>query len=45
MGEFDIAFIEGAIASDQQAEQLHKIRSLAKKLVAVGACAVVGMPA
>ena len=45
MGEFDIAFIEGAIASDQQADELRKIRSLAKKLVAVGACAVVGMPA
>lgn len=45
MDEFDIAFIEGAIASEEQAEKLRKIRARAKKLVAVGACAVVGMPA
>lgn len=45
MDEFDIAFIEGAIASDEHAEKLRKIRSVSKKLVAVGACAVVGMPA
>ena len=43
--EFDIAFIEGAIASDEQAEKLREIRSRSKKIVAVGACAVVGVPA
>ena len=43
--EFDIAFIEGAIASDEQETQLKDIRSRSKKLVAVGACAVVGLPA
>ena len=43
--EFDIAFIEGAIASDEQEAQLKDIRSRSKKLVAVGACAVVGLPA
>lgn len=41
----DVAFVEGAIASDEQAAKLKKIRENAKKLVAVGACAVVGMPA
>ena len=45
MDEFDIAFIEGAIASDKHAEQLKEIRQKSKKLVAVGACAVQGMPA
>jgi sulfhydrogenase subunit delta len=45
LDEFDIAFIEGAIASEKQAEQLKEIRQKSKKLVAVGACAVQGMPA
>ncbi|MBI5465927.1 MAG: hypothetical protein HY974_01405 [Candidatus Kerfeldbacteria bacterium] len=43
--EFDIAFVEGAIASDTQAATLRQIRQRAKKLVAIGACAVQGMPA
>src|SRR3989338_1065081 len=42
--EFDIAFIEGAIASDDHAAKLRDIRKISKKLVAVGSCAVVGMP-
>ena len=45
MDEFDIAFIEGAIASEEHETKLKEIRKLSKKLVAVGACAVVGMPA
>lgn len=45
MDEFDIAFIEGAIASKEQASKLREIRTKSKKLVAVGACAMVGMPA
>ena len=44
MDEFDIAFIEGAIASPKHKEQAEKIRSLSKKVVAVGACAVTGLP-
>ena len=40
----DIAFVEGAISSQQQAEKLKKIRGLAKTLVAIGACAVTGQP-
>lgn len=40
----DIAFIEGAIASDAQAEEVRNIRQRTKKLVAVGSCAVMGMP-
>lgn len=44
MENFDIAFIEGALASERHIELLKKIRGLSKKLVAVGACAVTGMP-
>lgn len=43
--ELDIAFIEGAIASEKQAEKIKEIRAKSKKLVAVGACAIQGMPA
>jgi len=45
LDEFDIAFIEGAIASPEQEDKLKKIRSLSKVLVAVGSCAVIGLPA
>jgi len=45
MDEFDIAFIEGAVASQEQENQIKKIREISKKVVAIGACAVVGLPA
>src|SRR3989344_3133413 len=44
MDEFDVAFVEGAIASDKHEEKLKEIRSRARILVAVGACACIGMP-
>src|SRR3972149_39184 len=44
LDEMDIAFVEGAIASDKQAQELKEIRRLSKKLVAVGGCGVMGMP-
>jgi sulfhydrogenase subunit delta len=44
MDEFDIAFIEGAMAGPEQEEQVKKIRNISKKLVAVGACAITGLP-
>lgn len=44
MGEMDVAFVEGAIASPEQEATLREIRGYAKKLVAIGACAVMGMP-
>lgn len=43
--EFDIAFVEGAVAAPAHEERLRDIRSRSKKLVAVGACAVTGLPA
>ncbi|MEK7576303.1 MAG: hypothetical protein AAB482_01275 [Patescibacteria group bacterium] len=45
LDELDIAFIEGAIASEGHEAKLREIREKSKKLVAVGACAVIGMPA
>lgn len=45
LDQLDVAFIEGAIASDSHATKLKNIREKSKILVAVGACAVVGMPA
>jgi len=42
--EMDVAFVEGAVASVSQEEKLVKIRSLSKKLIAIGACACTGMP-
>ncbi|OGK11295.1 hypothetical protein A2954_01910 [Candidatus Roizmanbacteria bacterium RIFCSPLOWO2_01_FULL_37_12] len=42
--EMDIAFVEGAITSDQQEKKLKKIREKAKIIVAIGACAVIGSP-
>lgn len=40
----DVAFIEGAISSESQVEEVEKIRENAKYIVAVGACACTGMP-
>lgn len=45
MEELDVAFIEGAIAGPDQEAKLKEIRGLSKKLVAIGACAVTGLPA
>lgn len=42
--KMDVAFVEGAISSNEQEEKLKKVRSLTKKLVAIGACACIGMP-
>lgn len=40
----DVAFVEGAICAVDQEEKLKKIRSLATKIVTIGACANTGMP-
>ncbi|MEI6238651.1 MAG: hypothetical protein WCP15_03915 [bacterium] len=41
---FDIAFIEGAMASPEHEAKVIEIRKISKKVVAVGSCAVTGMP-
>jgi len=40
----DVAFVEGAIANPRDKAELLKIRKNAKKLVAIGSCAVTGGP-
>lgn len=40
----DVAFVEGAIASEKDAKQLKEIRKNCKKLVAIGSCAINAMP-
>lgn len=44
MDDMDIAFVEGAITSPEHVTKLKEIRKLSKKLVAIGACAVMGLP-
>ena len=41
----DVAFVEGAIASKKDENKLKEIRKNCKKLIAVGSCAITGMPA
>lgn len=45
LDELDVAFVEGAISSQDQAEKLKKIRDVSKKIIAIGSCAVTGFPA
>lgn len=40
--EYDIAFVEGSITTDDEVARLQKIRAQAKILVAMGACANLG---
>jgi coenzyme F420-reducing hydrogenase gamma subunit len=40
----DVAFIEGAISSESQAEEARQIRENARYVVAIGACACTGKP-
>jgi sulfhydrogenase subunit delta len=44
LDELDVAFVEGALASEEHIRYLKEIRSRSTKLVAVGACAVMGLP-
>lgn len=44
LDELDVAFVEGALSSDEHIRYLKEIRSKSAKLVAVGACAVMGLP-
>lgn len=44
MDHMDVAFVEGAIESEEHEKKLKEIRENATKLVAIGSCAVTGMP-
>jgi coenzyme F420-reducing hydrogenase gamma subunit len=43
--DIDVAFVEGAITTESDAKKLMEIRKNSKKLVAIGSCAINGMPA
>ncbi len=40
--DYDVAFIEGSITTEEEVEELKAIRERAKALVAIGACACLG---
>src|SRR3989338_446842 len=42
LDDMDVAFVEGALSSDQHIAKLKAIRAKAKVLVAIGACACIG---
>ncbi len=42
--DIDVAFVEGAIGSTEEEEMVKKIRATAKRVVAIGSCAVTGLP-
>lgn len=44
LDELDVAFIEGALSSETHINRVKKIREKSKKVVAIGACAVNGLP-
>ena len=44
LDELDVAFVEGALSSQAHIDKLKEIRKKSKKIVAVGSCAVVGLP-
>lgn len=44
LDELDVAFIEGALSSEEHVRRVKEIRSKSKKVVAIGACAVSGLP-
>ena len=45
LSDIDVAFVEGAITNEADAKKLRSIRKHSKKLVAIGSCAINGMPA
>ncbi|HPD74126.1 MAG TPA: hypothetical protein PLX95_02470 [bacterium] len=42
--DLDVAFVEGAVSSKTQEEEVKKVRENAKYVVAIGQCACTGMP-
>lgn len=45
LNDIDVAFVEGAITTESDAKKLREIRKNSKRLVAIGSCAINGMPA
>lgn len=44
MKDLDIAFVEGSISNNKYEEELKEIRNNCKLLIAIGSCAIIGMP-
>jgi len=44
MDQMDVAFVEGALACEEHEKKVKEIRKLATKVVAIGSCAIMGMP-
>ncbi|MEM4257472.1 MAG: hypothetical protein QXU92_00305 [Candidatus Diapherotrites archaeon] len=44
MNDLDVAFVEGAISNSKELKLLQEIRDKAKKVVAIGSCAINGSP-
>lgn len=44
LDDLDVAFVEGAIISDDQIPKLKEIREKSKKVIAIGQCAITGKP-
>jgi coenzyme F420-reducing hydrogenase gamma subunit len=44
LSDIDVAFVEGAISSEHDAERLRQIRASSKRVVAIGSCAANGSP-
>lgn len=44
LNDIDVAFIEGAITSQKDENEVKRIRQAAKKVVTIGSCATTGMP-
>ena len=41
-GPYDLSLVEGSITTPHDAERIHKIRRISKRLVTIGACATAG---
>jgi len=44
LGEMDVAVVEGAIANEKELRRIKEIREKARRVVAVGSCAITGAP-
>jgi sulfhydrogenase subunit delta len=41
-GPFDVLFVEGSVSTEEQAEEIARLRAVTRQLVTIGACATAG---
>ncbi len=41
-GPYDLSLVEGSITTEQDAERIHRVRRVSRRLVTIGACATAG---